>query len=102
MSDILIKNMEMPETCADCNFSTWNGFESVYCDVNAEFIPRKEWKEKRQNWCLLNEIHTPHGRLIDADRLVRELKNIMSEEDPRFAELMYIVGQPTVIEAEGT
>ena len=70
---ILIKGMEMPENCADCNFSTWNGFESVYCDVNAEFIPRKEWEEKRQNWCPLVEIK-PHGRLIDADAYHKEIR----------------------------
>lgn len=91
---VLIRGMKMPENCVGCPLAKNYGM----CAITKKQF---NWgNPNRLSDCPLIEI-LPHGRLIDADRLVRELKNIMSEEDPHFAELMYIVGQPTIIEAEG-
>ena len=48
--------------------------------------------------CPLAEISTPHGRLIDADELVRIWKGAMISGDIK----PIVDARPTVIEAEGS
>ena len=86
---ILIRGMEMPLPGQDIEIA-----EGLKGAVYARLTPSTD-----DEWHKVIKVPA-HGRLIDADRLVRELKNIMSEDDPRFVELMYITGQPTVIEEE--
>ena len=94
---ILIKGMEMPTRCWDCPF--WmRGHDESYCDLTQKDVPR--WTPTpRPADCPLVEVPTPHGRLIDADRLpiCREYSDgyefhAVYEEDLNAA--------PTVIEAE--
>lgn len=89
---IYIKGMERPTSEEKCKFFQPAPFRAPFCVINGVC--------NGIDACPLIEVATPHGRLIDADRLVRELKNIMSEDDLHFAELMYIVGQPTILESE--
>lgn len=63
---VIVKNMEMPKNCKECPFSD----HEAWC-----LIPGS-WKERyycpddeRSDDCPLVEIPTPHGRLIDADKL---------------------------------
>jgi len=65
MSDILIRGMEMPKSCADCFL------EDPYDGYNCRIIPKSaNWGlGERPSWCPLVEVPTPHGRLIDADKL---------------------------------
>ena len=56
---VLIKGMDMPESCADCMVSAqrcglWVGF--------------KKKTKQRHPYCPLVEIPVPHGRLIDASK----------------------------------
>ena len=96
MSDILIKGMEIPKNCGECPFifSSW-GIE-YYCHLaesstSAEYVER----EKMTN-CPLIEL-PPHGRLIDADELVRIWTGAQF-----YGSIKPIVdARPTVIEAEG-
>lgn len=96
MADILIRGMEMPLTCYDncpCQGAHW-------CN------PLKETTEpmtgKRLDVCPLVEIHTPHGRLIDADAFCRVMATL-ERIDPITAAgvIAYINAAPTIIEAEG-
>lgn len=80
---VIVKGMEMPIKCAKCPIA----------DISAEyyFCEKIDWFGKeRPSDCPLIEILTPHGRLIDADKLLVEHSLKLTEE---FA--------PTVIEPEG-
>ena len=75
MSDILIRGMEMPKSCADCFL------EDPYDGYNCRIIPKSaNWGlGERPSWCPLVEVPTPHGRLIDADALETDLKRQCKE-----------------------
>ena len=61
---VLIRGMDMPNDCSEC-------FVKVReCDV---IEPLKINERPRD--CPLEEVLTPHGRLIDADVLEREMTN---------------------------
>ena len=77
---LLINNMEMPENCLECMFRinywkralTPSGKIFTYgCMLNGKEI---NILEKRCKDCPIDEIPTPHGRLIDADRLLESIK----------------------------
>lgn len=62
--------MEMPRSCDGCRFS--NGYicyaSGLMTDDN-DYILNEHTDAKRHSNCPLIEIPTPHGRLIDADRI---------------------------------
>ena len=111
---VLIKGMEMPKSCDECELCTCyvreDGTEENYrCVIT--FYPIHEF-DKKHEYCPLVEI-PPHGRLIDADalRLLYDFSGYkptgdMTEEE--FDRLMYrlpviraiIDEAPTIIEAE--
>ena len=65
---VLIKGMEMPESCWKCPFM----YARVYCVVKSKLIfDDDEYSElnKRYDGCPLAEVPESHGRLIDADKL---------------------------------
>lgn len=64
---VLIKGMEMPKNCAECEFHQ-SGYPD-WCDlsIRARDIHNTEI---RQEWCPLVEVPTPHGQLIDADEII--------------------------------
>lgn len=96
---ILIRGIEMPKRCEECRFY------GVDCDAGCwlekQFVIRK-FKQAKPDWCPLVEVPTPHGRLVDADEL---LKRKGDAYDSR-GHLLYAVGTgsivtaPTIIEAE--
>ena len=85
---VLIKGMEMPERCGMCFLRVGNCKQRIYM-------------EQRPKACPLIEIPTPHGRLVDADKLFEEI-NIADEYGADMSDiLMLVLDAPTVIEAEG-
>ena len=95
---VLIKGMEIPDKCGHCRFAT--AFE---CEVTKNFITTFN---VRQQDCPLVPV-PPHGRLIDADALVKEVEDIAkelpsdsvgAERFKLFAE--FITEMPTIIPAE--
>jgi hypothetical protein len=80
--------MEMPESCDTCFLSKWDTCnERFYCMFDD---------------CPLVEVPAPHGRLIDADALLEDVrKNSVSYSADDFAH-EWVDVQPTVIEAEET
>ena len=69
---VLIKGMDMPTCCADCDIH--NPFsETPYCRRLLQVIPL----EGRLENCPLGEVPTPHGRLIDADIVMNVIANMM-------------------------
>ena len=107
---VLIKGMEMPKSCGRC----WFNKSSLSCAITGSYIDRDDENRERLDDCPLVEVPEPHGRLIDKDRLKREmLWNFAGEKIPLYdcdnnpvdfhvkdVEAT-INSQPTVIEPEG-
>lgn len=90
---VLIKGMEMPESCYECAYS----IERVgICSITQGGC---EWGHNRPPHCPLVELPTPHGRLIDADQLYKALTNPVTNEryTPTWGD---IANAPTILEAE--
>lgn len=113
---LLIEGMDMPKDCASCDLSYYcDGYNGGYGYGPSGFMCRRlkrliKEDEKNRNYyprpsdCPLSEIPTPHGRLIDADRLIVALKNSVHENPSFLAPLItisQIERQTTIIEAEG-
>ena len=51
---VIIKGMEMPTRCMDCNLSTFVDFDSMpYCDITGKTFCTKDWRTKRDEDCPL-------------------------------------------------
>lgn len=109
MSSVLIKGMEMPKNCEECDFCHWSNLHQTgrcdRCDdepVCADF--GTDYKRTRARFCPLVEVSTPHGRLIDADELKKEYPHDADWEYPVSTNEYVnesIDNAPTVVEAEG-
>lgn len=93
---VLIKGMEMPTCCADCDFH--NPFsETPYCRRLLQVISL----EGRLENCPLVEVPTPHGRMIDVDLLIVNSHIHWSQTTNESCfPVNDIDDAPTVIEAE--
>ena len=93
---ILIKGMDMPKTCCDCNFNIAGWCTADLASERIEFPGRPDW-------CPLVEV-PKHGRLIDVDEFVKyvELEYDTREiSHPNWIKFRVWCGdQPTIIEAE--
>jgi len=101
---VLVKGMEMPENCRDCEFwCMYRNSHRMYCkSINRQLEADEENEigKKRLSDCPLIEVPVPHGRLIDADALLEDVrKNSVSYSADDFAH-EWVDVQPTVIEAE--
>lgn len=110
---VFIKDMEIPETCEDCNFHIYHSAGQYVCVATPMFYPfcLANSKGIRKDFCPLVDVPAPHGRLIDADKLHDEMYHRAFETD---VDTMWQSGcwvryraveqvhdnAPTVIEAE--
>ena len=96
---VYIKGMEMPK----------NGYDCPMCKDGMCIIPGKDsdgiclsfgpYEEKRPNDCPLIEVPEPHGRLIDADAL---MKRMWDETDCMISvPATFVRDAPTIIPASG-
>lgn len=108
---VLVKGMEMPKHCAECGF-----LEAEYTlECNCLRKKMQGIFEGRDRDCPLVEVHTPHGRLIDADETMRQWgldkatkygnenaeQQLFSYSTMMMYEIVDIIDDaPTVIEAE--
>ena len=67
MADILIKDMEMPKYCDECKLA-----------YDGKCLANRGRDVTLDNICPLKELQ-PHGRLIDADALMEDLKRQCKE-----------------------
>ena len=86
---ILIKGMEMPKNCYHC----WLGHK---CPKYESLLWNEIGKERKAD-CPLVPV-PPHGRLIDADALRKEVKKHATPSDAWVFSLIRTA--PTIIEAE--
>jgi len=81
---ILIKGMEMPKNCGGCFLRFGQCSRRIYM-------------ENRPSDCPLNEVPEPHGRLIDADKL---MKRMWDETDCMISvPATFVRDAPTIIPA---
>lgn len=103
---ILIKGGVMPLTCEECPCYDNNDYS---CNVTGRGVIEYRF-DGRPDDCPLVEVPTPHGRLIDADKLLKEIEEnsyrlrsvINSTENGMFLTgiRQAIDKSPTIIEAE--
>lgn len=109
---ILVKDWEMPNGCNKCDLLE---FIDDSDDTNC-LISTNDWSgcvpDYRPKNCPLIKIPTPHGRLIDADRLIKILQDTLdnypdNDNDGKVVEKLvvtvckrFIEKAPTVIESE--
>lgn len=107
MSDVLVRGMEMPKTCGECNYCHYlcGYYSGYYCRAtNQSFRISADVEIEKPHGCPLVEI-LPHGRLIDADELMIEVMDSDLDHLQRddWKEVIQIVNDaPTIIEAEGS
>lgn len=96
---VLIKGMKMPKCCEICPFN----YDYFRCNALGEKFDDKEeinFEMQRLSDCPLVEI-PPHGNLIDKDKLVNALFDLLDDSDkPVHDMLLEVETAPTVIESE--
>ena len=102
---ILIKGMTMPTRCLACPCSgtdcTDDGNEVWVCEASKlRQLTTEDKIERRPEWCPLVPV-PPHGRLIDADALRKQMAERRNYVGRLSDPLCLIEDAPTVIEAEG-
>jgi len=78
---ILIKDMEIPKSCGKCKLFDASHAIGLFsplgwCRVNGKEIFRLS---EKADFCPLVHVPEPHGRMIDADALVEDLKRQCEE-----------------------
>ena len=106
---VLIKGMDMPRRCYDCDYYGWSNFrQEDVCILTGSSIKYVVGRKGRCEDCPLVEVPTPHGRLVDIDKLD---KDKMESDNPvmymtvngiyiEAVSLNYLDSLPTVVEAE--
>lgn len=117
---VYVKGMKMPESCGECKMH-FLSFDSNVCCQITDRIPKivdrfydsktdLDARKKsimsviRPEWCPLVDVPTPHGRLIDADRVIHEMNEMHVAGATFVVAVEYVklitADAPTVIEAE--
>ena len=100
---ILIKGMEMPNSCGFCPFRIKLNPEEIKCKASGKVIEEtldNLISERHEN-CTLIEL-PPHGRLIDADALSEHIVYFpMDGGHLPVVYASYLTHASTIIEAEG-
>lgn len=93
---VYVKGMKFPDSCCVCPIMNQ---DDGYCEVNHD---RADDIWNRPDWCPLVEVHTPHGRLCDADAVRECLEEGDDCKDKEWALMLldWAVSKRTVIEAE--
>ena len=99
MSDILIKGRKMPNRCFECIFLTT--VPNFFCLAGKRDLCAEHGINiSRPDWCPLVEVPTPHGRLVDLDKMVDEYWDGSSMRIDK-TDIKDIEEYDVVIEAEG-
>lgn len=103
---IFLRGVDMPECCCGCPCCYEKADGSCFCTAVKDGEPCDiEDLDQRLPNCPAEDVPEPHGRLIDADRLIAVLRSTTAISQSDYDLFNHIVGliehQPTVIEAEG-
>ena len=100
---LIVKGMKLPGSCDNCDLIQ---FDDEGLEAHCPLAPYYRWcgtpPDYRPEGCPLVEIPTPHGRLIDADKLLEAMSRAV-ERDRHWVNFFGIVEEvPTIIEAENS
>lgn len=111
---VVVRGMEMPENCLKCpmQFGGWCYVSPPEIDERVAPTVDEAVEKGKPDWCPLVEVPEKHGRLIDADALIRFVEDryeITWESDcyeggikDACSDILEKIDtMPTVIEAEG-
>jgi hypothetical protein len=100
---VIVKCMEMPNNCEECtvyvSYETWSGDHGCFCGLTKRDILNPK---KIEDLCPLIEI-PPHGKSIDADRLLTDRMKSIYYHLPNgdiAIPIIDIEHAPTVLEEE--
>ena len=111
---MIVNGMEMPKDCRECLLCNYHiSAGETWCEAIDGLLATDYGPilfDGRDSDCPLVEIKTPHGRLIDADALIADIKECIEAKDSN-CEWEQVQGlevalscamddAPTVIEAE--
>ena len=80
---VIVMGMEMPKNCAECEWGKYVGNERSMCLRVSMTDDAVMMAEHRADFCPLIEVPTPHGRLIDADKLEKGFKRAIGTYLPK-------------------
>lgn len=83
---VLIKGMEIPKSCDKCPLKTYVGVDLLGCKITGYmfYVWDVGFGDKpyiRHESCQLIEVPEPHGRLIDADDMIKRAKKWQDSPD---------------------
>ena len=96
---VIIKGMKMPKSCDSCDLIQ---FDDEGREAHCPLSPYYRWcgtpPDYKPEGCLLVEVPTPHGKLIDADEIEKCVHEWYDVGEYVFADT--IRNADTIIEAE--
>lgn len=94
---ILIKGMEMPISCEKCPLC----YDYLNCSIDDSL---HMFLYNRHPNCPLIEIPTPHGRLIEEEKILSPImcrpKSLRLDDNAQYNIITLIADAPTILEAE--
>ena len=100
---LIIKGVDMPSKCRFCPCCADNGLVGMQREYFCSAVDSAleiDSLDLKLSACPLVEIPTPHGRLIDADKLMQWIEHVYGDKDIIKFITDDIKRQPTIIEAE--
>lgn len=96
----VVVRMEMPLNCFECPMYDWN-CQKLCCNAHLDLRPIPNGGVPKPDWCpIICSIPEGHGRLVDGDKLMGEMKNrkwmIGRASDPD----CLVFDAPTIVPAE--
>lgn len=102
MADLVIRGMEMPETCGLCQLCL---DDSRICNGYCMFFHRRVNMMERDKNCPIIPLPEGHGRLIDAEAYVDYMQNRYDNNEITNGDWidfrLSLKDQPTIVPAEG-
>lgn len=98
LMSVIVKGMKMPTGCGSCDFAGFLPYEDPYCRRLMRTI---RVVSKRLDGCPLEAI-PPHGRLKDADALLKKCEFVCTDDDEDIRAVRYSIIEEaaTIIPAE--
>lgn len=105
MSLFIKSKVHLPSNCEKCPFN-YADMSVGICIAADKTIDTRTYGRKRHPDCPMTELPTPHGRLIDADKLSKKLeryRDMCGDIETQYGidtAIRILNNTPTIIEAE--